>query len=48
MNRLATTVVLAALLAVAGLRPAHAQIYVDTDAGGNNDGEQGGEHNGRG
>ena len=38
MNRLATTVVLAALLAVAGLRPAHAQIYVDKDASGNNDG----------
>ena len=38
MNRVATTIVLAALLAVAGLRPAHAQIYVDKSANGANDG----------
>ena len=38
MNRLATTVLLAALLAVAGLRPAHAQIYVDKDASSGGDG----------
>ena len=34
MNRLATTVVLAALLAVAGLRPAHAQSISGVEPAG--------------
>ena len=36
MTRLATTAAVLLLLMTAA--PAHAQIYVDTDAGGNNDG----------
>ncbi|MFB6272448.1 MAG: hypothetical protein ABEL51_06095 [Salinibacter sp.] len=38
MNRYATILLLAGLLAGMGMGTAHAQIYVDNDASGNNDG----------